>query len=166
MRNKLALVIPTFVGILLASVLACNNAEPDPLLDRAQVELDKHRGLWEQTRSDDYTYEYSVLCECPDHTSQTVKVTVMDGDIESVVSTGFVESAIYTKSGGPMTKLPSYHTLDRFFDVIQEAITGEAEQLNVSYHSELGYPTKVKIDYTVNAIDDEYTLTAKAYSPR
>ncbi len=121
--------------------------------------------MWEQTRAHDYTYEYSVLCEGPDHASKTVKVTVLDGDIESVESVGFVESAIYTKSGGPMTELPRYHTIDRFFDVIQEAITGEADQLTVSYDSEFGYPTKVEIDYTVNAIDDEYTLKVKAYSP-
>ena len=61
MHTKLAFVIPTFVGILLTSVLACSNAEPDPMLARAQVELDSQRTLWEQTRSSDYTYEYNVM---------------------------------------------------------------------------------------------------------
>ena len=59
-----------------------------------------------------------------------------------------------------------YHTIDSLFDVIQDAITDEADQLTLSYDSEFGYPTNVAIDYNVSAIDDEYTLTANAYSPR
>ena len=165
MQTKLSLVILTFVGILPASFLACDNAEPAHVLARAQVELDRHRAWWEHTRSPAYTFEYNVVCDCPDHTSTTVKVTVVDGDIESVVSPGSVESALYKKSGGPPPTLPRYHTLDSLFGVIQEAITGEAKQLSVSYHSVLGYPTRVEIDHTVNATDDEYTLATTDYSP-
>ena len=71
--------------------------------------------------------------------------------------------------------------MDSLFDVIQDAITGEADQpivwhtdaitgkadqLIVSYNSEFGYPANIAIDYNVNAMDDEYYLTATAYSPR
>ena len=165
MLTKLAFVIPTLVGILLASVLACNNADPDPMLARAQVELDSHRTLWEQTRSIDYTYEYNVLCECSDNFGQTVKVTVINGGIESVV---YAESGESGKEGEPpvFAGSPRYHTIDGLFDVIQDAITDEADQLTLSYDGEFGYPTNVAIDYNVSAIDDEYTLTANAYSPR
>ena len=166
MLAKLAFVIPTFVGILLTSVLACSNAEPDPMLARAQVELDSQRTLWEQTRSSDYTYEYNVLCECSDNFGQTVKVTVTTGAIESVV---YAESGEFgRKAGDPpvVSGSPRYHTIDGLFDVIQDAITGEADQLTLSYDGEFGYPTNVEIDYNVSAIDDEYTLTANAYSPR
>ena len=165
MPTKLAFVIPTLVGILLTSVLACTNAEPDPMLARAQVELDSHRTLWEQTRSSDYTYEYNVLCECSDNFGQTVKVTVTTGAIESVV---YAESGDSGKSGEPpvVAGSPRYHTIDDLFDVIQGAITNEADQLTLSYDGEFGYPTNVAIDRNVSAIDDEYTFTASAYSPR
>ena len=165
MHTKLALVISTFVGILLATVLACNNAEPDTMLARAQVELDRHRTLWEKTRSNDYTYEYNVLCECSDNFGQTVEVTVTTGAIESVV---YAESGESGQSGDPPVVVgsPRYHTPDSLFDVIQDAITDEADQLTVSYNGEFGYPTNIAIDYDVNATDDEYTATAKAYSPR
>ena len=166
MHTKLAFGIPTFVGILLTSILACNNAEPDPMLARAQVELDSHRTLWEQTRSSDYTYEYNVLCECSDNFGQTVKVTVTAGAIESVV---YAESGEFgRKAGDPpvVSGSPRYHTIDSLFDVIQDAITDEADQLTLSYDGEFGYPTNVAIDRNVSAIDDEYTFTANAYSPR
>ena len=165
MHTRLAIVIPTLVGILFASVLACNNAEPDPMLARAQVELDSQRTMWDQTRSSDYTYEYNVLCECSDNFGQTVKVTVTAGAIESIV---YAESGDSGKSGDPpvVAGSPRYHTIDSLFNVIQDAITDEADQLTVSYDSEFGYPTNVEIDYHVNATDDEYTFTANAYSPR
>ena len=160
MHTKLALVIPTLVGLLLTSVLACTNAEP---LARAQVELDSNRTLWEQTRSNDYTYEYKAICfHC---SRQTVKVTVTTGDIESVV---YAESGFYGESGEPRVRLdggPSYPTIDSLFDAVQHAITREPDQLTVSYDSEFGYPTNVTIDYS-NSTDDEYTLKANAYSPR
>ena len=135
MHTKLALVIPTLVGLLLTSVLACNNAEP---LAWAPVELDSNRTLWEQTGSNDYTYEYEAICF---HSSrQTVKVTVTNGDIESVV---YAESGFYGESDEPPVPWdggPSYPTIDSLFDEIQHAITNEVEQVTVSYNSEFGYP--------------------------
>ena len=164
MHTKLAFVIPTFVGILLTSVLACTNAETDPMLARAQVELDSHRTLWEQTRSPDYTFEYNVLCYCSDNFGQTVKVTVISGDIESVVYAASGESG---KEGEPpvVAGSPHYHTIDGLFHVIHDAINNEADQLSVSYDGELGYPTNVEIDYMSNSIDAEYIVAANAYSP-
>ena len=159
MHTKLAFVIPTFVGIHLASVLACNNAEPDPMLARAQVELDRHRSLWEQTRPNTYTYEYNVLCECSGNFGQAVAVTVQDGGVTSIVYAA--SGAVPVQWGGARG-----HTIDSLFDVIHDAITGEADQLIVSYSSEFGYPANIAIDYNVNAVDDEYYLTATAYSPR
>ena len=121
MHTKLALVIPTIVGLLLTSVLACTNAGP---LARAQVELDSNRTLWEQTRSNDYTYEYKAICfHC---SRQTVKVTVTNGDIESIV---YAESGFYGESGEPRVRLdggPSYPTIDSLFDAVQHAITRRA----------------------------------------
>ena len=46
--------------------------------------------------------------------------------------------------------------INGLFEVIQDAIDDEADQITVSYDSELGYPTNIEIDYNVNAIDDEY----------
>ncbi len=156
---RFAFAIPVAVGILLASALACNNAEPNPMLAQAQAELDRYRTLWEQTRPNTYTYEYDVVCECSDNLGATVKVTVTNGDIES---------AAYADSRATpwLSGVERYLTIDSLFDVIQDAITGEADQLIVSYNSEFGYPANITIDYDANATDDEYVLTANAYSPR
>ena len=177
MHTKLALVIPTLVGILLTCGLACTNAAPDSTFARAQVELDSNRTLWEQTRSNDYTYEYNAVCfACLSHLGQTVKVTVTNGDIESVV---YAESGLHGESGEPPVRWGSGRgshtgdslfdiipTIDSLFDVVQSAITREPDQLTVSYDSEFGYPTNIEIDGIRNSTDDEYFFTANAYSPR
>ena len=133
------------------------------VLTRTEVELDSHLSLWQQARLGDYTYEYNVLCECSDNFGQPIKVTVTNGEIESVV---------YAESGDPPVVVlthrgaPRYHTIDRLFDMIQDAINDEADQITVSYDSEFGYPTNIEIDSNVNATDDEYTLNATRFLPR
>ena len=134
------------------------------VLNRAEVELDSHLSLWQQARLGNYTYEYNVLCECLDNLGQPVKVTVTDGVIESVV---YVESGELVHSGDPpvVEGSPRYYMINGLFEVIQDAIDNEPDQLTVSYDSEFGYPTNIEIDYLSNAIDDEYILTVNAFSP-
>ena len=135
------------------------------VLNRAEVELDSHLSLWQQARLGAYSYEYNVLCECSDNLGQPVKVTVTDGVIESIV---YAESGELVYSGDPPVAegSPRYYMINSLFEVIQKAIDSEADQLTVSYDSELGYPTNIEIDHNINAIDDEYILTATRFSPR
>ena len=71
------------------------------------------------------------------------------------------------KEGEPpvVADTPPFRTIDSLFDVIQDAINSEVNQLSVSYDGELGYPTDVEIDYMSNSIDAEYIVAANAYSP-
>ena len=135
------------------------------VLNRAEVELDSHLSLWQQARLGDYSYEYNVLCECSDNLGQPVKVTVTDGLIESIV---YAESGELVYSGDPPVAegSPRYYMINGLFEVIQKAIDSEADQLTVSYDSEFEYPTNIEIDHNINAIDDEYILTATRFSPR
>ena len=135
------------------------------VLNQTEVELDGHLSLWQQARLGDYSYEYNVLCECSDNLGQPVKVTVADGVIESIA---YAASGELVYSGDPsvVEGSPRYYKIDGLLEVIQKAIDTEADQITVSYDSEYGYPTSIEIDYDVNAIDDEYTLTATRFSPR
>ena len=87
---------------------------------------------------------------------QPVRVSVTNGQARSVV---------YAESGAHVGS-PFYHTISSLFDLIQNAIDNEADQVTVSYDGEFGYPMNIEIDYSSNSVDDEYTLTAYAFSPR
>ena len=163
MYGKRALVVPTLAGILLTLALACSSGGPK--FDDAQAELDTNRTLWGQTRANDYTYEYHVDCECSDNFGQTVKVTVSNGNVVSVV---YAELGEYGKLGDPpvVAGSPRYHTISGLFDLIEAAIRQEPDQLIVRYDGEFGYPTNIEIDYLIEATDDEYILIASAYAPQ
>lgn len=163
MRDKLILVVPTLAGLLLTLALACNGTEPE--FDRVQAELDTNRTLWGHTGASDYKYEYRVLCECSDNFGRTVKVTVTNGNVVSVV---YTESGEYGKRGDPpvVAGSPRYQTISGLFDLIQAAIRRSPDQLIVRYDGEFGYPTKIEIDYSIDATDDEYILIASAYAPQ
>ena len=157
MHTKLAFVIPTCIGIFLTSILACNDVGQDPMINPAQVELDNHRAEWERTSISGYTYQYTVLCECPYSLDQPVKVAFDNGKTKSVA---------YVESGEtPVTVVsPRLHSINGLFDMIQDAITNEVDHLTVRYDSEDGYPTNIEIDYVRNSIDDKYTIIITAFS--
>ena len=74
MRASHAVVIPALFGILIASVLACTDAEPTPVPKGAQVLLDRSRAVWMENGAFGYAYEYVVLCECPDRREEPIRV--------------------------------------------------------------------------------------------
>jgi hypothetical protein len=46
-------------------------------------------------------------------------------------------------------------TVEQVFDVIEEAYRERAEEVQVTYHPTLGYPTDLFIDYVEEVADDE-----------
>jgi len=60
---------------------------------------------------------------------------------------------------------PDVQTVPDLFTFIEEATDGGADVVDVTYNSELGYPEKIKVDYMVNAIDDEACYTVKDFRP-
>ena len=144
---------------------------PTPTLDRrtdavgdtdalreAQAELDKHRALWQANRPQDYSFELTPLCFCPQEYVQPVRIRVANGVVASVT---------YVESGKTPDhdRFERYVTVDGLFAVIQEGIDRKASRITVSYDPEIGYPKDVSIDYVANMADEEYAFTAANYSP-
>ena len=48
-----------------------------------------------------------------------------------------------------------YQIIEGLFDLLQEGIDKNVHSISAEYHSELGYPIDVWIDYEIGAIDDE-----------
>ena len=46
--------------------------------------------------------------------------------------------------------------MDELFDLLSDAITRRAVQIDVKYHPQLGYPTEFYIDYSTNISDEEF----------
>ncbi len=129
----------------------------DPVSGR-QRELDSHRDLWNDENITEYTYTLQITCFCPPEITQPVVVRVSQDSILSVVNAA---------NGEPVdgSLLGNFYTVDDLFDVVQDAIDGEAQQLSVTYDADLHYPSSIVIDYDERAIDEELGLTASQLKP-
>lgn len=96
-------------------------------------------------------------CECTPAMLVTVRVTVRDGDVQSVSD---------VQTGEPVTTEP-YHamTVEQLFAVVSDALDRNAYSVNVEYDDDWGYPRDIYIDYDREMVDDELSITAQDLVP-
>lgn len=121
--------------------------------EEVQRELNRNRRQWEAQGLEDYRYVARRGCFCPSEVVAPVVVEVRGGE---------VVARTYQESGEPVesTYAGLWPSLDGVFDIVQDAIDREAAQITVEYHSDLGYPQSIAIDYQENAVDEELAFTA------
>ena len=143
--------------LLTAALTGCPApAEVDPL-DGAEVgpvisapaasrspELDAARERWQAAGLDDYQMTLRRVCFCPapDYTGP-FGVTVRDGELAAVTL------------GGDRVDDERGETVDGLFDLIEDAYLRRAETVAVEFDPELGYPTNLSIDYSLQMVDEE-----------
>ena len=131
--------------------------ETSETLEQAQADLDKHRALWEASRSDNYSFVLEPICFCPQNLLDPVRISVVDGTITSVT---YVDSGETPEHDG----YGRYVTIDELFDTIQEGIDRNAAEVDVSYDPVFGFPTDAGIDYDTRMADEEYRFIVSGYS--
>lgn len=151
MSRRIAVAL-AFLGIL----FACTTLGLDGgTSERATLERQKAR--WARQHLSSYRFTYSIACFCGNAN--------MPMEIE--VRANLVTDAAYTETEAPVpldiqSSLP---TIDALFRVIERAIVDRVHLLDVTYHPEVGYPTRISIDRSFNAQDDEITHTVSALAP-
>lgn len=116
---------------------------PEPV-NPVQAELNKNMALWEHANLSDYTYTYKRNCFCPPEEEMIITIT-----------NGQVTAAFYSPSGTslPPERFNSLMTIEKLFQVIQEAITQEYDRLKVTYNATLGYPENIITNPNEQATD-------------
>ena len=95
-----------------------------------------------------YQFNFRWICYCVPEYVDPVNISVRENRIDSAV---FVEDDVLVAVEG----LERYRTIEGLFDLLQEGIDKNAHSISAEYHSELGYPVKVSIDYEEYSIDEE-----------
>jgi hypothetical protein len=113
------------------------------LIDGDDADLDDARDRWEAAGVDDYTMSQTRPCFCPQEFTGPFEVRVSNGAITSV------------RFEGAAVPADRALTVEQVFDVIEEAYRERAEEVQVTYHPTLGYPTDLFIDYVEEVADDE-----------
>jgi hypothetical protein len=127
---------------LLAS--SCGIVDPDRRLD----ELESHREQWRATDIQHYRMEFRASCFCGQEFTELVTVEVLQDNIRSVT---------VARTGLPVENMPigAWLTVEELFAAVEEAILDDADELQVTYDVELGYPEFVFIDWEEMMIDEE-----------
>ena len=138
------------LSLLLGCMLVDYELKPDdkPKLTDIQSELDQHRKKWMSQMVSNYQFNFRWICFCTLESMEPVNITVRENRIDGVA---FVEGDISIAVEG----FDRYRTIDGLFDLLQEGIDKDAHIISAHYHSELGYPIDVWIDYDGAIADEE-----------
>lgn len=134
-----------FLGILLVLTACTSNTE-----------LEQQQALWNSQRPAHYRYVVQILCFCSPEITQPVRIEVKNGQTVSVVDAT-------TGQPNTNTRFAPLNTLDKMFGVIQEAIARPVDKLEAKYDGTYGFPTLIRLDPILNAVDDEIQYSIRDF---
>ena len=138
------------LSLLLGCMLVDYDLKPDdkPKLTDIQSELDQNRKKWMSQMVSNYQFNFRWICFCTLEYMTPVNISVRENRIDSAAFVG--GDAPVAVEG-----FDRYRTIDGLFDLLQEGIDKNAHSISAHYHSELGYPIDVWIDYDEAIADEE-----------
>ena len=155
MSTRLSRLVPGR-GFLLWSVVT-GVLLPASLVAQEGVAL--YRAKWETAGVDDYEYRYEKVCECRIERPAEFFVTVRQGRVvgvrhwrEDLQESTLIDSA----------DLRWYRTIDDLFTLIEAAQSREI-LVRAAYDTELGYPTRVFVDYEPARVGEELDIRITAF---
>jgi hypothetical protein len=124
---------------------ACSLLGDDDLSDFQQ-----QRSQWERQGLSNYAYTLNVACFCP-----------YLGPVRVDVRADSVYRAMLVDTGLEIADPDSFNikTIDGLFEVLERALK-EADEVEVDYDAQYGFPTLISIDYYKDAVDDEISYRA------
>jgi hypothetical protein len=119
--------------------------------------LEEARARWLALGTQSYSYDVSRNCFCLLGGRRMI-VTVRDGAVvgaELQDSGDAVEAAL-------LSYVP---TVADLFDLIEDALDRKASYFVAEYDQTFGFPTRIEIDYSSSAADDEIAISARDLLP-
>jgi Family of unknown function (DUF6174) len=113
---------------------------------------------WRAANVDDYGYTLELNCACaPASQLGIVRVTVRNGA---------VVSRVYTNgTAAPESVFGPYDTVEELFDVVEDAISRDADLLSVIYHPTYGFPSLLQLDPSTSDADDHLEFVVSEFAP-
>jgi hypothetical protein len=136
-------------ALVVAGLVACTPPARGPF-----EELAAARERWETSGTSSYQLDIDGGgCECT--LAGRYRITVTEGHVSEVIRLDLeVEHSMNTEVGA---------TIDDLFDMIDEGLNG-AEEVEVTYDSELGFPSAFRIVWNRQVDDGTFFATADVLS--
>ena len=178
--NKRVILHQTFISsvLVLLFISACDWLADEPDWSKIRVDLEENREKWDSYSPANYQYILDYAYPIGPYPNIPIRIAVKNGTVETVTFLWRYgrEPETYTleelkgsddPEGGYGASLKDirdqdweYPTIEDLFHLIQNAIDIEAEEIEVKYDPEYGYPIRANIDYWVRADDDEDSFDA------
>jgi hypothetical protein len=132
---------------------ACNGALSPGEVRGHRAELNVARQRWSARGFPSYRYRFQYLCFCPATLILPVEIQVRAGRVVAVVDPA---------TGRPPPAAPGRPspTVEDLFAVVESALDGKADWLDVQYDPILGYPAVIRVDPNTRAVDEEQSYFA------
>lgn len=134
-----------FTLVVLALILAACSTS---------TEYDQNFKKWQDVGASHYRYDLVIGCFCPFFQDMPLTIEVKDGEVVSIAN---VEDVVLDASNPSYQYYLEYATIDLLFAELKSEME-KAEEVNVIYDPEYGFPAEVSIDRIKLAMDDELSL--------
>jgi Family of unknown function (DUF6174) len=121
----------------------------------ASSELERNQQTWQNSDISHYRFSLNVGCFCAFRDKMPLTVEVQNGD---VVSMTYPDGTLVTKTDPNYETFSSHATIELIFSELKAGLTGDADEVTVTYDPTYGFPSTIYFDYIKAAADDELTL--------
>ncbi len=145
-----------FASVLCIAASDCEDSTgPNAAL---RQDLDAARARWQAQGYVDYELTLQRDCFCGEDYRGPVVVSVRGGQ---------VVGRTYQESGEPVSAeiAPYFPDVLGLFGFLEESLDENPAEARAEFHSELGYPTNVWIDFRANVADEEQGFTTLSLEP-
>lgn len=123
----------------------------------AKSDMAKNRDKWNSLGVSHYTFELTISCFCPFFEVNPVTVEVKDGKIVSMTDA----------SGQPLKAefaqtFEEAATVEGLFAIAEENLAN-ADEVEVTYDAQYGFPASIVVDRIKMAVDDEISYHVEAF---
>ncbi|MEM7415244.1 MAG: DUF6174 domain-containing protein [Gemmatimonadota bacterium] len=133
------------IAVAAASWAACLPTSPE---DDLADEVAFYRQLWESSAPASYSFALRHTCFCGIPVLEPVRVTVGPSGIVSQVFVSTNEPV-----GAELSEV--WPDVDGLFSVLEDALERDAERIDVTWNTAMGYPAEIYIDFSENISDEE-----------
>ena len=128
--------------------------------NQSQSELSQNQQKWQAANISHYRYNVAISCFCIFSQDMPLIIEVRDGQVVSMEYASGNEIDAANRQ-----YFQRFETIDKVFGQLHKDIGGEADEVVATYNATYGFPEEVKIDYVLEATDDEIWLTISDFEP-
>ncbi len=133
---------------LIVILTACSVAAPS--------EFERNRQTWQDSGVTHYRFSLHIGCFCVFSDKMPITVEVQNGE---VISMTYPDGTLVAETDPNYEIFSQHATIERLFSELGAGLTGDAEEVTVTYDSSRGFPAEIYFDYIKAAADDELGLS-------